>query len=80
MADKATKPASPNIDSTLQELRKFQPPEEFRRRAHLKSLELDQVAIVSVRGFGRQSGDSCRFLGKNREERCVIDFRHLFAL
>jgi len=39
MSQKTTMPASTNIDSTLQELRKFEPPDEFRRRAHLKSLE-----------------------------------------
>ena len=38
MADKATMPA-PNIDSILQEQRKFECPEHFRRQAHIKSLE-----------------------------------------
>ncbi|HEX3106631.1 MAG TPA: AMP-binding protein, partial [Terriglobales bacterium] len=40
MADKATIPApSTNIDSILQEQRKFEPSEEFRRNAHIKSAE-----------------------------------------
>src|SRR5579884_2482633 len=40
MADKATIPApSSNIDSVLQEGRKFEPADEFRRSAHIKSLE-----------------------------------------
>jgi acetyl-CoA synthetase len=40
MADKATVPApSTNIDSILQEQRKFEPSEEFRRTAHIKSAE-----------------------------------------
>ena len=40
MADKATVPApSTNIDSILQEQRKFEPSEEFRRNAHIKSAE-----------------------------------------
>ena len=38
MADQATLPTA-NIDSVLQEQRKFEPPEEFRRSAHIKSLE-----------------------------------------
>ena len=38
MPDQATMPTA-NIDSVLQEQRKFEPPEEFRRSAHLKSLE-----------------------------------------
>src|SRR6266536_4123867 len=38
MADKATMPA-PNIDSILQEQRKFECPEHFRQQAHIKSLE-----------------------------------------
>jgi acetyl-CoA synthetase len=38
MADKATIPVpSTNIDSVLQEARKFEPPDEFRRAAHIKS-------------------------------------------
>jgi acetyl-CoA synthetase len=38
MADKATVSVpSTNIDSILQEVRKFEPPEEFRRTAHIKS-------------------------------------------
>src|SRR4029077_10577933 len=40
MADKATIPVpSTNIDSVLQEARKFEPPDEFRRAAHIKSAE-----------------------------------------
>jgi acetyl-CoA synthetase len=40
MAEKATVPAAnTNIDSVLQEARKFEPPEEFRRSAYIKSLE-----------------------------------------
>ncbi len=40
MADKATTPISnTNIDSILQEQRKFECPEEFRRGAHIKSAE-----------------------------------------
>src|SRR5260370_8877427 len=40
MADKTTMPASgTNIDSVLQEQRKFEPSEEFRRGAHIKSAE-----------------------------------------
>src|SRR3989442_13150653 len=40
MADKATMPASgTNIDSVLQEQRKFEPSAEFRRGAHIKSAE-----------------------------------------
>jgi acetyl-CoA synthetase len=38
MAEKAVT-SSPNIDSTLQEQRKFEPPDEFRRAAHIKSPE-----------------------------------------
>ena len=30
---------STNIDSILQEQRKFEPPEEFRRLAHIKSAD-----------------------------------------
>ena len=38
MADKATIPVpSTNIDSVLQEARKFEPSDEFRRAAHIKS-------------------------------------------
>ena len=40
MADKATVPApSTNIDSILQEARKFDPPDEFRQTAYIKSAE-----------------------------------------
>ena len=40
MADKATIPVSnTNIDSILQEQRKFEPPEEFRQTSHIKSEE-----------------------------------------
>src|SRR5436305_11568444 len=40
MAEKVTLPApSTNIDSVLQEQRKFEPSEEFRRNAHIKSAE-----------------------------------------
>src|ERR1700724_3302716 len=40
MADKATIPLpSTNLDSVLQEARKFEPPDEFRRAAHIKSAE-----------------------------------------
>src|SRR6201997_685629 len=40
MADKATLPIpTTSIDSILQEQRKFKPPEEFRKRAHIKSLD-----------------------------------------
>src|SRR6476659_9594916 len=39
MSQKTTMPASTNIDSTLQELRKFEPPDEFRQQAHIKNLE-----------------------------------------
>src|SRR5713101_6083571 len=40
MADKATVPVSdPNIDSTLQEQRRFECPAPFRERAHIKSAE-----------------------------------------
>src|SRR2546430_16928952 len=39
MSDKATVPPSTNIDSILQEQRKFAPSEEFRRTAHIKSAE-----------------------------------------
>ena len=38
MSDKATAPST-NIDSILQEQRKFEPSEEFRRTAHIKSAE-----------------------------------------
>ena len=38
MADKATVPHT-NIHSVLQEQRKFECPEEFRRGAHIKSAE-----------------------------------------
>jgi hypothetical protein len=40
MSDKAvaeTNVPSTNIDSTLQELRSFEPPSEFIRHAHIKS-------------------------------------------
>ena len=40
MVDKAlTTEASTNIDSILQEQRKFEPPDHFRQQAHIKSLE-----------------------------------------
>src|SRR4051812_3466279 len=40
MADKAViDPQSTNIDSILQEQRKFEPPAEFSRQAHVKSLD-----------------------------------------
>jgi len=40
MPDKAVgNSQSPNIDSTLQEQRKFECPSEFSQRAHIKSLE-----------------------------------------
>jgi acetyl-CoA synthetase len=40
MAEKASIPASDtNIDSVLQEQRRFEPPEHFRKQAHIKSLE-----------------------------------------
>src|SRR5437764_3811738 len=50
MAEKVTLPApSTNIDSVLQEQRKFEPPEEFRRTAHIKSLEdYDRIYRESV--------------------------------
>jgi acetyl-CoA synthetase len=35
----AINPEDTNIQSTLQEQRKFEPPEEFRKKAHIKSLE-----------------------------------------
>src|SRR3954462_14232291 len=38
MSDKATAPST-NIDSILQEQRKFEPSEEFRQTAHIKSAE-----------------------------------------
>src|SRR5437764_14226048 len=40
MADNVTSPAPiTNIDSVLEEQRKFEPPQEFRRTAHIKSEE-----------------------------------------
>src|SRR2546428_400997 len=49
MADKANMPASTNIDSVLQEQRKFECPEEFRRGAHIKSAEdYDRIYRESV--------------------------------
>src|SRR5437762_2889291 len=50
MSDKATVPApSTNIDSILQEQRKFEPSEEFRRTAHIKSAEeYDRIYRESV--------------------------------
>jgi acetyl-CoA synthetase len=40
MADKAVIDSqSPNIDSILQEQRRFEPPAEFSQKAHVKSLE-----------------------------------------
>jgi len=50
MADKATMPASgTNIESVLQEQRKFEPSEEFRRGAHIKSAEdYDRIYRESV--------------------------------
>jgi len=40
MAERVSIPASDtNIDSVLQEQRRFEPPEHFRERAHIKSLE-----------------------------------------
>jgi acetyl-CoA synthetase len=50
MPDKATMPASdPNIDSTLNEQRKFECPEHFRQGAHIKSAEeYDRIYRESV--------------------------------
>src|SRR4029077_1934759 len=50
MADKATVSVpSTNIDSILQEARKFEPPEEFRRTAHIKSeAEYERIYRESV--------------------------------
>src|SRR5436309_10180074 len=48
MADKATVPHT-NIHSVLQEQRKFECPEEFRRGAHIKSAEdYDRIYRESV--------------------------------
>ena len=49
MADKAVEAQSTNIDSILQEQRKFEPPAEFSRGAHIKSLaEYEQLYNESV--------------------------------
>ena len=39
MADKAVVETPANIDSILQEQRKFECPEQFRQQAHIKSLD-----------------------------------------
>src|SRR5258708_6436607 len=42
-------PSSPNIDSTLQEQRRFEPSDEFRQSAHIKSAEdYDRIYRDSV--------------------------------
>ena len=38
MADKATLPSEVNIDSTLQEQRKFESPPQFAEKAHVKTM------------------------------------------
>ena len=50
MADKTPKAdAQVNIDSTLQEQRKFEPPEHFSHQAHIKSLqEYERIYRESV--------------------------------
>ena len=50
MADKAIIDSqSTNIDSILQEQRKFEPPAEFSRQAHVKNLdEYDRLYKESV--------------------------------
>ncbi len=63
MAEKPSNPASDtNIDSVLQEQRKFEPPEEFRKQAHIKSLEeYDRIYRESVeqpeKFWGRVAGE-----------------------
>src|SRR5215469_10698346 len=49
MADKATIAAPTHIDSVLQEQRKFEPPAEFRRAAHIKSeAEYERIYRESI--------------------------------
>jgi acetyl-CoA synthetase len=52
MPDKpATLAPEVNIDSVLQEQRKFECPEDFRRQAHIKSLEeYERIYRESVEG------------------------------
>src|SRR6201987_206517 len=56
MADKATVPTSDtNIDSVLQEQRRFEVPENFRNQAHVKSLEqyelIDRESVENPETF-----------------------------
>src|SRR3954469_4268708 len=39
MAQESTQTLQSNIESSLQEIRRFEPPTEFRQKAHIKSLE-----------------------------------------
>ena len=50
MTDKATvNPQGPNIDSILHELRKFEPPAEFSRQAHIQTLaQYEQLYQESI--------------------------------
>src|SRR6201997_3006971 len=63
MADKATLPIpTTSIDSILQEQRKFEPPEEFRKRAHIKSLD------EYLRIYRESVEDPEKFWGRIAEE------------
>ena len=81
MPDKAAMPASdPNIDSTLNEQRKFECPEHFRQNAHIKSLEeYDRIYRESVEQPEKFWGRIASELHWFKKWDKVLDWNHPWA-
>ncbi len=80
MAEKASTPASTNIDSTLQEQRKFECPEEFRRGAHIQSAEdyerIYRESVVDPEKFWAGIADELHWFKKWDK---VLEWNHPWA-
>jgi acetyl-CoA synthetase len=81
MADKtSTADVQVNIDSTLQEQRRFEPPEHFSQRAHIKSLaEYESIYRESVEHPGKFWGRIGEELHWFKKWDDVLEWKHPWA-